>query len=121
MPEILVCKTGELGNGDVRIVRSLDLEIAVIRHEDAWYAFRNLCPHQGGPACEGLRMPLVIEEIGEGGVSLGQSYDEDEMHIVCPWHGYEFRMSDGVHPRDKRVRLQKFAVVERDENIYVAV
>jgi nitrite reductase/ring-hydroxylating ferredoxin subunit len=40
----------------------------VIRHREKYYAYRNLCPHQGGPACEGLRMPQVVDQIGKGGV-----------------------------------------------------
>jgi len=43
------------------------------------------------------------------------------MHIVCPWHGYEFHLSDGVHVADKRLRLQKFEVIERNGEVYVAV
>jgi nitrite reductase (NADH) small subunit len=121
MPEILVCGADDLANGEVRIVRSGGLEIGVIRHDDSWYAYRNHCPHQGGPACEGLRMPCVRELIGPDGVYLGKDFDEGEMHIVCPWHGYEFRMSDGVHVRDGRIRLQKYAVTERDGGVYVSL
>src|SRR5581483_4696840 len=59
MPEIEVCRENELAEGAVRIVRIKDLEIAVIRHGGAYYAYHNHCPHQGGPACEGVRMPQV--------------------------------------------------------------
>ena len=119
--EILVCRQGELADGDVRIVAADGFDIGVIRHDGAWYAYRNHCPHQGGPACEGLRKAAVRELVGPGGVSLGHSYDEAEMHIVCPWHGYEFRLSDGVHARDERVRLKKYAVNEHDGMVYVIV
>ena len=121
MADILVCKADELADGEVRMVRAGGVEIGVIRHAGAWYAYRNHCPHQGGPACEGVRMPAVRELIGEGGVYLGQDFDEGEMHIVCPWHGYEFRITDGVHARDERVKLQKYRVTERDDGIYVSL
>jgi nitrite reductase/ring-hydroxylating ferredoxin subunit len=121
MPEILVCQPDELADGDVRIVRAGEAEIGVIRHKGEYFAYRNLCPHQGGPACEGVRMFGVTEKLGEGGISLGHFYDEDDLHIVCPWHGYEFRLSDGKHCKDSRVRLQKFNVAERDGQIYVTV
>ena len=121
MADVLVCRKSEIADGQVRIVRRGDIEIGVIRHGDVWYAYRNLCPHQGGPACEGVRMPGVRELIGEGGVSLGQTFDEDDIHIVCPWHGYEFHLSDGYHIRDRRIRLQKFPVFERDEAVYVTL
>ena len=121
MADILVCKPDDLADGQVRIVRANDVEIGIIRHRGEWFAYRNLCPHQGGPACEGVRMAAVKEIVVEGGVSLGHTYDEEEMHIVCPWHGYEFRLSDGRHARDSRVRLQKFPIVERDEGVYVSI
>jgi len=121
MAELLVCKHGDIAEGGVRIVRDGALEIGVIRHGGHYYAYRNHCPHQGGPACEGLRMPQIKELIDEQGVYHGKTYDETDMHIVCPWHGYEFHLSDGVHVADKRIRLQKFKVIERDGDVYVAV
>ncbi len=121
MAEMLVCKHGDIAEGGVRIVRDGTLEIGVIRHGGQYYAYRNHCPHQGGPACEGLRIPQIKELIDEKGVYHGKTYDENDMHIVCPWHGYEFHLSDGVHVADKRVRLQKFKVIERDGDVYVAI
>jgi nitrite reductase/ring-hydroxylating ferredoxin subunit len=121
MAELLVCKHGDIAEGGVRIVRDGALEIGVIRHGGHYYAYRNHCPHQGGPACEGLRMPQIKELIDENGVYHGKTYDESDMHIVCPWHGYEFHLSDGVHVADKRIRLQKFKIIERDGDVYVAI
>jgi nitrite reductase (NADH) small subunit len=121
MPEVLVCKDGEIAEGGVRLIRVGREEIGVIRHRDKYYAYRNLCPHQGGPACEGLKLPQVVDRIGEHGVYLGQSFDEGDMHIVCPWHGYEFHLSDGCHVIDRRLRLKKYDVVKRNGEIYVAV
>src|SRR5262245_17243721 len=121
MAEMLVCREGEIAEGGVRVVRAGKVEIGVIRHGGKYYAYRNLCPHQGGPACEGLRMPQVKELIDENGVYHGKTFDHSDMHIVCPWHGYEFHLSDGVHVADKRLRLQKFEVIERNGEVYVAV
>ena len=105
MAEMLVCRDGEMAEGGVRIVRAGKFEIGVIRHEGKYYAYRNYCPHQGGPACEGLRMPQVKELVDENGVFHGKTFDETDMHIVCPWHGYEFHLSDGYHVADRRLRL----------------
>jgi nitrite reductase/ring-hydroxylating ferredoxin subunit len=121
MADVLVCKQGEIADGAVRLVKVGRVEIGVIRHRDKYYAYRNLCPHQGGPACEGLKLPQVVDLIGEKGIYLGQTFDENDIHIVCPWHGYEYHLSDGTHVIDKRLRLKKYEVVERDGGIYVAV
>ncbi|MGP0092005.1 MAG: Rieske (2Fe-2S) protein [Xanthobacteraceae bacterium] len=121
MADVLVCKEGEIADGGVRLVKVGRTEIGVILHAGKYYAYRNLCPHQGGPACEGVRLPQVVDEIGENGIHLGQSFDENDIHIVCPWHGYEFHLADGTHVCDKRLALKKYDVVQRDGEIYVAV
>jgi nitrite reductase/ring-hydroxylating ferredoxin subunit len=121
MLEVKVCTDNELVDGAVRIVRVKDVEIAVIRHAGQYFAYHNHCPHQGGPACEGVRMPQVVERLDADGRFIGHDYDENDIHIVCPWHGYEFHLSDGVNVSDKRLRLKKFKVVERDGGVYVAL
>jgi nitrite reductase/ring-hydroxylating ferredoxin subunit len=121
MVDVLVCREDEIADGGVRLVKAGAVEIGVIRHKGAYYAYRNLCPHQGGPVCEGLKLPQVVDKIGERGVYLGQSFDESDMHIVCPWHGYEFHLADGCHVIDRRLRLKKYDVVQRDGAIYVSV
>jgi nitrite reductase (NADH) small subunit len=119
MTEFLICREGELAEGGVRIVQTPAAEIGIFHRGGQYFAYRNFCPHQGGPACEGVLMPQVIDVIGEGGVYNGQSYDERDMHIVCPWHSYEFHLSDGTHVCDKNLRLKKYEVVRRDGQVYV--
>jgi nitrite reductase/ring-hydroxylating ferredoxin subunit len=121
MTDVLVCKDNELKDGAVRIVQLGQLEVAVIRQGGKYYAYRNLCPHQGGPACEGVRMPRVIDVINPDGTFKGQSFDQDDIHIVCPWHGYEFHLATGENVCDKRLRLKKYEVVEHGGEIFVAV
>ena len=121
MAEMLVCRDGEMAEGGVRIVRAGKFEIGVIRHEGKYYAYRNYCPHQGGPACEGLIMHQVEDVIGPDKTWVGQKFSDQQVNFVCPWHGYEFHLADGYHVADKRLRLQKFEVIERDGEIYVAV
>ena len=121
MADIRVCKDGEIADGGARIIRSGNFEIGVIRHAGKYYAYRNHCPHQGGPVCEGVRMPQVLDVIGADRTFLGQNYDRNDMHIICPWHSYEFHLEDGVNVCDKRIRLQKFNVVEKGGSVYVNV
>jgi nitrite reductase (NADH) small subunit len=121
MVEIKVCAENELADGAVRIVRVNEIEIAVIKHVGQYFAYHNHCPHQGGPACEGVRMPQVLDLLDADGQMIGQGYDEDDIHIICPWHGYEFHLRDGVNVSDARLKLKKFKVVERDGAVYVAV
>ena len=118
MPELLVCRDGEITEGGVRIVRSGRTEIGVIRHGGKYYAYRNLCPHQGGPACEGLLMNQVVDLIAPDRTYQGQTFG-DELHFVCPWHGYEYDMKTGECVGDRKLKLRKYEVVQRGEDVYV--
>ena len=121
MAEVFVAKVADFPDGDRKIVQHGSHDIGVFHWEGQFYAYSNLCLHQGGPACEGLKMPQVVEKIGDKGIHLGMDFDETDMHIVCPWHGWEFHLKDGCHVIDNRHRLQKYDVVERGGEIYVSV
>ncbi|MFG0259931.1 MAG: Rieske 2Fe-2S domain-containing protein [Phycisphaerales bacterium JB041] len=73
-----VCGVGEIEDGAAKIVRRTGEEsIAVIRDGDSYCAMSNVCAHQGGP-------------LGEGRIVDGC--------MTCPWHGYQYRPSDGRSP-----------------------
>nr|WP_256471640.1 Rieske (2Fe-2S) protein [Oceanicola sp. 502str15] len=116
-----ICSRDEIPDGGVRIVEVDNLEIGVIRQAGSFYAYRNLCPHQGGPACEGVRMAGVFDDVDAEGNFHGQKFDEAEMHIVCPWHGYEYRLEDGVNVCDHKLKLRKFDVTERDGDVFLTL
>lgn len=84
-------------------------------------AWLNICPHMGGPACQGKIMPRTLEQVGENGKSLGLGFSKDELHIVCPWHGFEFNMLTGRHAIDKNVGLTPVPVEVRDGNVVLTV
>jgi nitrite reductase/ring-hydroxylating ferredoxin subunit/DMSO/TMAO reductase YedYZ heme-binding membrane subunit len=65
----IVCAAGAASHGAERI--------AVFRHEGGISAVSNVCAHQGGP-------------LGEGKVIDGC--------VTCPWHGWQYRVVDGVSP-----------------------
>ncbi len=119
MAEIFVAHVADLKDGDRRIVRAARHEIGVFRHAGAYYAYANMCAHLGGPACEGLLFPQVVDVIAEDRTYQGQVFDESRMHFVCPWHGWEYDMKTGVSAGDPKKRLRKYDVVERGGDVYV--
>ncbi len=119
MAEQLVGKLSEFKDGDRRIVILGDLEIGVFRYEGKFYAYRNLCVHQGGPACEGLIIAKVEEKIMPDKTSRGLYFSDTDMHFVCPWHGYEYDLKTGECVADRRLRLRKYEVIERGDEVYV--
>lgn len=119
MTEIFVAKAAELPDGERRIVSHDGVEIGVFHWQGAFYAYRNLCVHQGGPACEGLIMHKVEDVLGPDRTWHGQTFSADEVHFVCPWHGYEYDIRTGECAADRRLKLKTYEVVRRGEDIYV--
>ena len=63
--------------------------IAVFRDGDQIGALTNLCAHQNGP-------------LGEGRIIDGC--------VTCPWHGYQYRLSDGCAPAPFTEKLVTYIV-----------
>ena len=121
MVDVLVCQQGDLKDGDVRIVAKGEVEVGIYRHAGKYFAYLNRCFHQGGPVCEGVLIPKVEDVLAPDRTLLGQRFNEDEMHIVCPWHGYEYKLETGECAADKRLKLRRYDVTERDGGVYVAL
>jgi nitrite reductase/ring-hydroxylating ferredoxin subunit len=119
MAEQLVGKASEFKDGDRRIIFVGDREIGLFRHEGQFFAYSNYCLHQGGPACEGLTIAKVEEHIMPDKTSRGLYFSESEMHFVCPWHGYEYDMLTGECVADRKLKLRKYPVVQKGDDIYV--
>ena len=118
MAEWFVAKASELSDGDRRIVTTGRHEIGVFFSGGSYYAYSNLCIHQGGPACEGLLINQVVDIIAPDRTYQGQTFGDD-LHFVCPWHGYEYDMKTGEFVGDRKLKLRKYEVVQRGEDVYV--
>jgi nitrite reductase/ring-hydroxylating ferredoxin subunit len=118
MAEWFVAKSSELKDGDRRIVIAGQREIGVFHKDGAYYAYSNICLHQGGPACEGVLINNVIDIIGPDRTYEGQKFG-DEMHFVCPWHGWEYDIKTGECVGDRKQKLRGFEVIKRGEDLYV--
>jgi nitrite reductase/ring-hydroxylating ferredoxin subunit len=103
------------------VVNVGDKTIGVFRVSGKLHAWENKCSHQGGPVCQGKIIPRVTEVIEPGGESRGFAFDESELHIVCPWHGFEYDIRTGIHPGRPSARLIRVAVEEAADGIYVTV
>ena len=119
MAEVFVGEVAEIAEGDRRIVTHAELEIGVFHWQGHFYAYENLCLHQGGPCCEGVIMQKVEDVLGPDKRWLGQTFSADEAHFVCPWHGYEYDIKTGECAGNRRLRLRAFEVVRRGADLYV--
>ncbi|MEC7488383.1 MAG: nitrite reductase (NAD(P)H) small subunit [Pseudomonadota bacterium] len=66
-------------------------------------------------------MGRVQEDLGKDKTSKGLRFSQTDIHIVCPWHGYEYNIRTGRHPGDKNIRLKTYEVHITDSEVYVVV
>lgn len=120
--EVLVCREADIADGARKVVEAGGVEIGVFRIGASYVAWRNHCPHQGGPICQGKLMKRVEERLDADRRSLGIHYVENgPINLVCPWHGYEFDARTGEHAGLAGLKLASIPVRRRDGMIYVVV
>ena len=102
-----------------RIVFVGEHEIGVFKEKGEYFAYSNFCLHQGGPACEGLTIAKVEERIMPDKTSRGMYFSDTELHFVCPWHGMEYDMKTGECISDRKMKLKKYQVLEKGDEVYV--
>ena len=85
--------------------------IGVFNIDGEFYALRNLCPHRGGPICQGRVRPHVISQ---GVYKL--NHEKKRNVLKCAWHQWEFDIATGQALYDDRLRVKIYRVaVEQDE------
>jgi len=118
MSEIMVGALTEFPDDEHRALSIDGFEIGVFRSGDRIVAYRNRCPHFGGPVCQGRIFNRVTEVLGENQTSETLRFGV-QRHIVCPWHGYEFDIETGRHPGDPTLRLVPVGIVVKDGQVYI--
>ena len=84
-------------------------------------AYENVCPHMGGPVCQGKIIARVQELVAADKTSLGLSFSKDQTNVACPWHGYEFDISTGQHQGNPRLRLRPVQVEVIDGDLVMTL
>lgn len=112
--EVHVGSAEEIPEGERRVIQVDDpasprglkgesgqnLSIGVFHHQGQWYALQNSCLHRGGPVCTGTL---------EGNT------------LTCPWHGYQYDVTNGQLLLDSSAKLPMYAVEVREGQVYVRV
>lgn len=119
--EILVGTRDDFAADGRRIVTADGIDIGVLEHAGQFYAYENRCLHQGGPVCEGRVLGKVEAVLADDKTLLRERFSETEVHLICPWHGYEYDLATGECAVDRRRRLRRFEVIEKGDEIYVLV
>lgn len=115
MNKYLAASVEEIRQQGRKIVTVKGLEVGIFYIDGSYYAWRNMCPHAAAPVCKGringttLTTPVYEYEFGcEGQI------------LRCPWHGWEFSLTDGRHlAGDSTAKLRGYPVTVEEGNIYV--
>jgi nitrite reductase/ring-hydroxylating ferredoxin subunit len=118
--QVRVGSFSSFADGDYKIFVVGKQEVGVFRIGDRLVAYENICPHAGGPVCQGKVFNRVEEILTDEKKSEGLRF-AGERHVICPWHGYEFNLETGCHPADKKIRLKPVPVELRGDQIYLNV
>ncbi len=110
----VVCRTSELGPGELTRAQVGPIPVVVIRASDGTlYGLVAKCLHEGGPLDAGK----LYEQMTPG-VELGEYIPDGGCEVLkCPWHGYEYDIRTGCVIADPSRRLQQIAVREEGAEI----
>ena len=77
MEEVAVGRFAEIADGDYKVFAVDEFEVGVFRIGDKLVAYRNWCPHAGGPVCQGK----IFHQIEEALTLYARKYPEDAFGI----------------------------------------
>ncbi|MDQ6773891.1 MAG: Rieske 2Fe-2S domain-containing protein [Candidatus Dormibacteraeota bacterium] len=111
----------DLEDGGGVLAVAAGVEVGVFRLGDRLVAYENRCAHQGGPVCTGEIVGRYEQVLNPDGTVRGERLADDEPHLVCPWHGFEYDLATGECAADRRFRLRRCEVTVRDGDVYISV
>ena len=107
-----------LAPGERTFVKHRNVEIGVFNVNGEFRAYRNRCPHQLGPACEGAISGTLM---GSAENDWNLEWVLDGRVLLCPWHQVEFDLDTGERIRGLGERLRSYTVEVDDGELYVNV
>jgi nitrite reductase/ring-hydroxylating ferredoxin subunit len=119
MEEVQICASDEVREAEGVLATVEGIEVGVFRVQGELVAYENRCRHQGGPVCTGAVVGKLEAVLGPGGTIAEERFSESELHLACPWHGWEYHLATGVNTVDPTIRLRSFPVSERDGCVYL--
>lgn len=102
-----------------RLVEIDGTEVVVFQHGERFYALDNTCLHMGGPVGKGIIIGKVEADLDQTGRLLQERFSTEEIHIVCPWHGWEYDIETGQAAGARELCLRRYETEVRDGNVYV--
>ncbi len=109
-----VGKTTDIQEKKSKIFKIVGIEFGLYNVQGKWYAWNNFCPHQGAKICKGTvcgtRLPSLVYEY---------KYGMEDQILRCPWHGWEFDLTNGALLVDSATKLRGYPVEIDGEDLFV--
>jgi nitrite reductase (NADH) small subunit len=121
MAEHPIGHVSDFKDGDKKVFIVDGIEVGIFQLGGTFYAWRNICPHQGGPVCQGRIFRRVVQDVDAEGKVHGRRYNENIRHIVCPWHGGEFDIRSGYHAGTNSLALNSIQTTIRNGEVFLRV
>ena len=121
MQRVAIGKAAAFPNPGRKVLEIEGVAVGVFCRDGKFTAFENVCPHMGGPVCQGKIIARVQELIAQDKTSLGLSFSKDQTNVACPWHGYEFDISTGRHQGNPRLRLRPVHIDVVDGDLVITL
>jgi len=121
MKSYVVGRLDEFSEGSRKVISCDGTEIGIFMVGGDLVAWHNQCAHLQGPVCQGRIYRRVLEPVDDEGRTRMLTHDENEKHIVCPWHGWEYSLKTGRHPGNPKAQLRQAKLDVTDGIVYVSV
>ena len=105
-----VAKTDEIADGERLVTQIEGREIAVFLQDGEYYAYLNWCAHQGGPCVEGALTGTEIASYDRETGEVQSRWEREGEILNCPWHGWEYDLTNGNCLSRKGVTLPSYPV-----------
>ncbi len=96
--KIRVAAVEEIPPGTAKEVLAGERILALYHVDGEFYALDGICPHAGGPLGQGILQGQIV---------------------TCPWHGWQFDVTDGRHCLNSRLHQQTFPVTVDGGEVFV--
>lgn len=89
--------------------------LVVLRRGEAFFALRDVCPHQGARLSAGQLGGTALPCRPGAAIEYGRVGEV----LTCPWHGWEFDVGTGQALAEARARVRTYPVRRAGERLVV--
>jgi nitrite reductase/ring-hydroxylating ferredoxin subunit len=111
-----VCREEELPPGAMRLVPVGKFGVGVYNVGGRLHAITNYCAHEGAPLCAGYTVGMnVFDPDAVGRIKRVR----DGEILRCPWHRWEYDLTNGRLVFDSRRGIRVYEVDVEDGEVYL--